>query len=384
MIGALRGDSMNKRDPSRDGFMLQGLLKNNGYDWWWHSFTGTSLHTGEEKSFFIEFFACNPGLGNSTAILGQSIEHQRKHIPPSYVMVKAGWWGEDATQLHGFTPWSSVKIQEAAPFYILTNHGYCSEHTTYGELFIAPEEVSHHPEFMCDAGSMSWNLTIYKQIAFNVGYGASKPFRKLNAFEMFWHAEGMKTEYEGTVIANGEEYIVTRSDSYGYADKKWGSNFTSPWLWLSSNDLYSKIYNKRLTNSVFDIGRGTPRVFRFRLNRQLLCSFYYQGKNYEFNFYRFWTLAQTRFKCVETDTELIWYIKMENMTALLKMKVICKKKDMLRINYEAPNGEKKYNNLWNGGTGKGALKLYKKRIYGLELIDEVLACHVGCEYGEMD
>lgn len=28
---------------------------------------------------------------------------------------------------------------------------------------------------------------------FYVGYGASRPLRKVNAFEMFWHAEGMET-----------------------------------------------------------------------------------------------------------------------------------------------------------------------------------------------
>ena len=27
-------------------------------------------------------------------------------------------------------------------------------------------------------------------------------FRKINAFEMFWHAEGMKTEYSGEITAD--------------------------------------------------------------------------------------------------------------------------------------------------------------------------------------
>lgn len=66
-------------------------------------------------------------------------------------------------------------------------------------------------------------------------------FRKLQLFEMFWHAEGMKTAYEGEVIWNGKKYIVTPETSYGYADKNWGKDFTSPWVWLSSNNLTSNL-----------------------------------------------------------------------------------------------------------------------------------------------
>ena len=59
---------------------------------------------------------------------------------------------------------------------------------------------------MCDAGMMSWDLTIDKQIAFNVGYGASKLLRDAEAFAMYWHAEGMKSAYSGTITFNGRQY----------------------------------------------------------------------------------------------------------------------------------------------------------------------------------
>ena len=53
---------------------------------------------------------------------------------------------------------------------------------------------------MCDFGELSWDLTIDKQIAFNVGYGASRPLCDAETFAMYWHAEGMKSAYSGTVI----------------------------------------------------------------------------------------------------------------------------------------------------------------------------------------
>ena len=57
-------------------------------------------------------------------------------------------------------------------------------------------------------------------------------------------------------------------------------------------------------------------------------------------------------------------------------------KDMLFVNYEAPDGSKRHNRLWNGGNGWGTVKLYDKRDGQLELVDEVEAAHIGCEYGE--
>jgi len=81
---------------------------------------------------------------------------------------------------------------------------------------------------MRDAGSMLWDLRLQKDIAFNVGYGVSAPMRAAKAFQMYWHAEGMKTRYSGTVVLDGQTNIVDPARCYGYADKNWGSDFMSP------------------------------------------------------------------------------------------------------------------------------------------------------------
>ena len=57
---------------------------------------------------------------------------------------------------------------------------------------------------------------------------------------------------------------------------------------------------------------------------------------------------------------------------------------MLLVNYEAPDGTKKHNRLWNGGNGWGIIKLYDKVHGELRLVDEMEATHIGCEYGEYD
>ena len=66
---------------------------------------------------------------------------------------------------------------------------------------------------------------------------------------------------------------------------------------------------------------------------------------------------------------------------------------MLLVNYESPDGQKRHNNLWNGGNGVGQLKLYKKVLtskdpesgkksrFKWELVDDMEVYNIGCEYG---
>lgn len=358
--------------------MLRGPLAKKGYDWWWHSFTGRHEKTGEEKSFFIEFFTCNPALGKKEPVFGQLSPDAR----PSYLMVKCGAWGEEASQLHRFFGWDEVRIRKNTPFAIKAEDCLLDETHTMGNVRVEAEDAAAHPEWMCDSGSMRWKLRIAKKTAFHVGYGAAELFRKLNAFEMFWHAEGMKTEYSGWVEYNGERYIVRPENCCGYADKNWGGDFTSPWVWLGSCDLTSLRTGKRLENSVFDIGGGCPKAFGIPLKRKLLSDFWYEGKSYEFNFSKFWTGTRTKFSCKESGEQIIWHVEQETLKAKMVTDISCDKKDMLLINYESPDGFKRHNRLWNGGNGSGTVKLYEKKGGKLVLLDEIHAGHVGCEYGE--
>lgn len=141
---------VNISDLNRNVFMLKGALAQCGYDWWWHSFTGRHSVTGEEKAFFIEFFTCNPALGGVEPILGQLPEHQREDRKPSYLMVKAGAWGEDAVQLHRFFGWDSVCIANGAPFSVEAGDCFLSETQTRGSVHV--ENAAEHPEWMCGNG----------------------------------------------------------------------------------------------------------------------------------------------------------------------------------------------------------------------------------------
>ena len=362
--------------------MLHGPLAHRGYDWWWHSFTAQDAETGEDKPFFIEFFIINPALAENEPVFGQLPENRAAGKRPSYLMVKAGCWGEGRCQLHRFFSLRSVRIHGAAPYEVEAEDCFASETRLKGSVSISAEDAAAHPEWMCDPGEMSWDLELDKQIAFNVGYGASRPLRDAEAFAMYWHAEGMKTAFGGSVTCNGRRYVVTPEKSFGYADKNWGRDFTSPWVWLASSCLKSKLTGKTLEHSAFDIGGGRPKIYFVPLDRRLLGAFCYEGKEYDFNFSHVWLNVRTEFAFEEREDEVFWRVRQENKFAAMETEVFCQKADMLLVNYEAPDGSKKHNRLWNGGNGRGTVRLYDRVDGELRLTDEIEASHIGCEYGE--
>ena len=103
---------------------------------------------------------------------------------------------------------------------------------------------------------------------------------------------------------------------------------------------------------------------------------------YDYNFSKFWTGSKIDFTFVEGNKVNTWNLNAENSYSCLELVLNCNKDEMLFINYEAPNGKKLHNKLWNGGTGYGEIKLYSKDKNEKILIVHIQMNNVGCEYGE--
>ncbi|MFA6796105.1 MAG: tocopherol cyclase family protein [Bacilli bacterium] len=372
---------MNKSDLKRNGLMLSKRNK-KGYDWWWHSFTAVNEKTGKEQPFYIEFYVTNPGYRSDEPQLSQN---SRKKKKPCYVMINVGTWGEHPRQIHNFYSVNELKASRNRLDISVGNCTLTETHTS-GKVSVSKEDAKNKKELMSDFGTMEWDLQIDKKIAFNVGYGANSFFRWLNCFSMFWHAEGMKTLYEGYIILDGEKYLVSKDKSYGYADKNWGRDFTSPWVWISSCDIYSETQKKQLNNSAFDIGGGCPIVFGIPLKNKLLGQFTYEGNDIEFNFSKFWKSSKSTFVFSKKNKECI---QLDIVLKNKKYELICKaksyKKENLFINYESPKGEKKHNHLWNTGNAFGTLVLQKINRNGEKKILDIMTFkHAGCEFGKYD
>lgn len=82
---------MNVSDITRNQYMLTGPLAKLGYDWWWHSLTAENETTGERKSFYVEYFVCNPACAHDEpVIVWNRSDLREKGVRPSYLMVNVG------------------------------------------------------------------------------------------------------------------------------------------------------------------------------------------------------------------------------------------------------------------------------------------------------
>ncbi|MCG8701692.1 MAG: hypothetical protein MI922_26810 [Bacteroidales bacterium] len=366
---------------SKNGYQLNWRTKNLGYEWWWHSFIAKNTETGKLKPFFIEYRVINPGLWSGNIVLGQYNESKEKQSKPCYSMIKVGTCGQNKAQVNNFYEIPEFKANSSNLTCTIGNNSL-TEHKLEGEAKVSIEEKKSHPEWMSDAGSFKWNLSVTKKVKYDVGYGSSRLFNLLNVFEMYWHIQGLLCEYSGEIVYNGITYIVEPETSYGYQDKNWGRDYTNPFVWLYCCHFTSKSDGKKI-NAGLNIGGGCPRVFGLPLRKRILTAFYYKNKLIEFNFSKFWKPSDQWFQAFEDEKNVYWDIISKNKRYKIEVHFKCEKDLMLLFNYESPKGKRNHNRIWNGSHATGTVKVYKKKWGKYKLIDELDGKFGGCKYGVM-
>ena len=366
---------MNLSDLSRNAYLLCGSLSRKGYMRWFHSFSAVSAKTGEHRVFFIEYLIMNPSLGCSKPILGQLPFHRRKGLRPSYLMIKAGAFSGDnnssALQLHHFYPMTDLKIA-FHPFVMKFGENFYSEQLLRGSVSVSPQDA-RRKSHMCNAGFMKWDVKLHKEIACHTGTLADPLHCAMNALDSFWHGEGIKALYSGTVILNGEEFEVTPGESYGYADKHWGHRFQAPWLQLGTCRLISERTGKELKHSALAADGCCPRFLWKTLKQKLLLQLTYEGQDFEFNFSPFQQCCKWRIHY--TDKRLIWQIAARSKDAEIKITMTGHLRDSLCLTYEDPMANLP-GRLHAGGKGTGKILLYRKTSGQKELIDTLTAKNI--------
>lgn len=373
---------MNLSDLARNAHMLTGSLARRGYMRWWHSLSGIQPETGEQRTFFVEFFCINPGLGCDQPILGQHPYFKKRGMRPSYVMIKAGVYpnaqGKGGKQLHAFYPVSSLKTTQS-PLTMQVEDCLYSESRLSGYIDVSWQEARHR-SLMTNAGSMEWDLEVSKMVSCHTGLLAGRFFQALNALDSYWHGEGIRSFFKGTVTLDGTVYQVSPDTSYGYADKHWGRSFNRPWVQLASCRLTSERTGKELRSSVLAVSGCCPRFLFIPLRHKLMIQLTYTGEDYEFGFPRPFLLSRCKWETKETNKRYIWHITARNRNAVIKISGNCVKEQMMPLLYENPDGIKPRNPLLSGGCGTGTVQIFRRTPGGRELLDTLHMENMLCAY----
>jgi hypothetical protein len=370
----------------RLNFPLENPLYRNGYDWWWRSFVAQDPETGALKPFFVEFFVINPGLGGDEApVLGQAPENRARKIKPSYAKVVAGTWGEKSSiQVHNYFP---LKQFSAATDRLDVRIGdnILSETRLKASVRMSEAQAAAHPELLSDAGALSFDLAIKKQLSYFVGYPASDLFTNLNALEMWWTIPGMKSYFSGELRLNGKRYVVVPELSYGYEDKNWGGDYTNPWIWLNCNRFVSRATGKVLERTSLVVGGGAPRLFGLSLGERALVVFHHEGELFEVNFSKLVHAGEEEVKIEESASDIRWKIQARNGRRKIVVDFSAPKSKMMLIRYENPKGEVNHRHLWNTGFAQGTVEIYSLGSNGAwTLVDTLSGSFGGGESGRYD
>lgn len=373
---------MNQSDLTRNSYMLRGSLAKKGYMRWWHSFSGMQAETGETRTFFIEFFVINPALSGEQPIFGRHPYYRKRGMRPCYVMVKAGVFpgadGSGGKQLHAFYPISALKAT-GRPLVMQVEDCFYSEERLTGHVDVSREEARHRC-FLSNEGHMEWDLKVHKAVSCHTGCLANPLLQALNALESYWHGEGIRSFFRGTVSLDDVEYQIAEDTSYGYADKHWGRSFNKPWLQFACSRLTSKRTGKELRHSVLAVNGCSPRFLCFPLRRRLMIQLSYTGEDFEFGFGRQFLLSRCRWETKENGRRFIWHIKAQNRTSVIKISGSCTKEQMIKLRYENPDSSISRTPLWAGGTGIGIIEIYRRVPGGRELLDSLHMEGAYCEY----
>lgn len=375
---------MNLSDLAKNSHMLRGSLAKKGYMRWWHSFSGKCPETGEIRTFFIEFFIINPGLGSNVPILGQHPYFRKRGMKPSYVMIKAGSFpdrnGEGGVQLHAFYPLSALQatgsplimqVQGAPAEHCRAGNCLYSEDKLTGFVEVTPEEARHR-SYMTDSGFMEWNVEIRKAVSCHTGNWCKKIMQTLCSLDSYWHGEGIRSFFRGNVTLNGTVYEVEPESSYGYADKHWGRNFNRPWFQFACGKLESQRTDRELRHSVLAINGFCPRFLCFPLRSRLMLQLTYMGEDLEF--------TRCKWETKETGRRFVWHILAQNQNTVVKISGSCNKAEMLNLQYETPEGRKPKQPLRAGSGGIGSIQLFRKNSGARELMDTLTLGSALCIY----
>ena len=391
------GIEMAVKTVSRnERYMLRGALKKNGFDRWRLVTAGVDAVTGEERNFFIEFYVVNPGLSPDECVFGfksrpavsaedlqyalagtqaaQTLQSER-FVQPSFVMVKAGLFAHGGKHINAYYPSSQLKSGHTDFILKVGGEGRESceltDSSTYGSVSISDAELAVHPEYLCQAGRISWNLHFEKLIGFTPDYRGKG---------IHWASFGARTDVEGKIVVDGREYVVTREKSFGYVDKNWGKSFTTPFFHLNASDFTSIINGKKLENSCMAV----QGVYNNALS--VLTSI--EGRSVEFHADRHRKYS-IKYECTEMPEDedgiqLHWSVSVNDRKRVVDIDIFCNTEDMFVRDYESPEGGRRVLKVLGGGTGHGELKVYNRIKKNLDLIEYVRIANAVCEYGSLD
>lgn len=375
-------------------FGLSNSKKKIGINMLRYFFNGVEMTTGADQRFFVEFEMLNPWLSPNETLLGfktrvkvseedlqyalagtqsaQNIDTETI-VQPSYCVIRVGKLGANAKQLCNYVPVKEVTFNQK-PFEISIGNKSFTETRINGFLSISQEEISAHPELLCESGYVTWDLTYEVRESYGEGYSDNS---------MRWFPYGLKTFFSGKINFDGTDYLVDTRRCSGYVERYWGNEIPEPWFHINTADLTSVITGKTLFDSSFSIqGSFQDRVSFIGKFEDLEIKFCADGSKRQYT--TIWDCTQMPESENPEENQLHWSVSINHKLWIVDVDIYCKIKELYNRSLEMPQGERKVLNLLEGATGIGEIKLYRRIGNTLEQLEHARLNKVICEFGHIE
>lgn len=381
-----------KKSVFIDRPQLAGAGKKKGIDIWRYCFAGAEVATGAERRFFIEFEMLNPFYSPDEKKLGYKARvkiseedlqnvlagtdsaknlQSEVYVTPSYCVVRAGILDVEPKQLCEYFATKEV-VFHSNGFNIDAGNCHFSSEKLSGNLDCSFSDINEHPEYMCDAGSVSWELRYDFKKEYIKGY-LQKPDG--------WFFSKNNCVFAGTVKFDGKEYSVNPKKCGGYIDRFWGTSWPEPFFHISSSNLTSMISGRLLFGSHFAIqGAYDDRVsLLFQLEDKIYSFCADESKR---SYQAIWECS--RMPEDENGERLHWSVSISNKKIVVDVDIFCAASQLSVHSLELPEGNRKVLKVIESGMGTGEIRIYRKVKKDLELIEHA---HVGfalCQFGKSE
>lgn len=374
-----------------DQYILRGKLRQEGFERWRYVFTAMNKLTGRERKFFIELYIVNPAISPKVAVISQksrlaiseadlqyalagteSAAHANDEIDvkPSYVLVKAGIYGEDGKQMNKFYASSQFAYVKNTENFKVGDCLFSSKGLS-GSILVTAQDLRVKPELLCNAGSMDWDLKFERAIENPPLY---------NRKNYVWIPIGLKTLFSGSLHVDNQEFVVLPKSSNGYIDKSWGGRLNSPYFHISSSNITSIISGRQMLNSCFALeGEFSGK----------LCSIVeLEGETYCVENRKIFKKDVIIHDCSQISDSLEgervhWSVSIHKGKYVIDIDIYCNGKEMFVRDYEMPQGKRCLLKVL-GGTGKGEIRVYRKVHKNLEILEHATINDAICEFGQTE
>lgn len=382
------GNSLKIINQIRYG--LTGSKKKFGINYWRFFFNAHDKNSAAEQMFYIELEMLNPWLSPDKTVLGyksrvavkaedlqyalagtQSAASLKTEniVQPSYCAIRVGKFGKNGKQLCSYFPIKDFNFKQKG-LEVSVGENIFTDNLLKGSVSITEEELTSAPEYMCDFGTASWNISYLINKAMDNGFNK-------NGYR--WFPAGLNTSFKGSIVFDGCEYVIDPAKCYGSMERYWGKSLMEPWFHISSSNLVSNITGKTLFGASFNVQGVYDGHVSFTGNiDETEIIFAADSSN---KYQDLWQCTQMP-EVEEIDENRIhWSVSIHNKSWIIDIDVFCKINELTNRNIELPEGQRKVLNLLEGGSGTGEIKIYKKIKNNLEQVEFAKINNCICEFG---